>query len=47
MALKYTIEEAVTAWRRASQIVFYNAGRLSIQDDVVDVAVVARYPSNL
>uniref|UniRef100_A0A0P5PDY1 acylaminoacyl-peptidase n=1 Tax=Daphnia magna TaxID=35525 RepID=A0A0P5PDY1_9CRUS len=41
MALKYTIEEAVTAWRRASQIVFYNAGRLSIQDDVVDVAVVA------
>jgi hypothetical protein len=43
MALKYTLEEAVTAWRRTSQIVFYNAGRLNIQNDVIDVAVTARY----
>nr|CAH0112866.1 unnamed protein product [Daphnia galeata] len=41
MALKYTLEEAVSAWRRTSQIVFYNAGRLNIQNDVIDVAVTA------
>ena len=42
MALKYTLEEAVSAWRRTSQIVFYIAGRLNIQNDVIDVAVTAR-----
>lgn len=42
MSLKYTLDEAVGAWRRTSQIVSFTAGHVNFQNDVVNVSVNAR-----
>jgi hypothetical protein len=43
MSLKYTVEEAVTAWRRTARIASITSGRLHFQKDSVVVTAVTRY----
>ena len=37
MALKYTVEEAVAAWRLSSRIASYTSGRLTVNNDHIKV----------
>jgi len=43
MSLKYTVDEAVAAWRRTARIATITSGRLNFQKDSVVVSAVTRY----
>ena len=43
MSLKYTVEEAVAAWRRAARISSTASGRINFQKDCIVVTTVARF----
>lgn len=40
MALKYTMQEAVSAWRRSASVAYYLAGRVDVQEDYLSVSAV-------